>query len=366
MEPMTQALLGAATGELVAGRRLGRRALFWGALIGMSPDLDVVLAPLRDGYGEWLYHRGTTHSLWFGFVVGPPIAAFLWRWQDPKGSTPYSAWAALAITALVTHPLLDGFTPYGTQFFAPFSRERFAWNGVAIVDPFYSALLALGVWLAASKTRPDRERRTALSFFLVLSMLYLGVGVGVNQWVEQDLRSTLARDGFETARVTAYPTLLQPWLRHFVAHGRNGNLEGERVRIGWHSAMQPGCPSWRTRLPPRSDPRGRAMLASRGGGILDWFADGELGLEARRTLRGSTLRIDDLRYTWGSASGIGMWGIEAKFDDSGRMLGEPRRFGRADPSARDLDSFLAAVLGDLPGPEDGWTRPLSCPNGRAR
>ena len=33
MEPVTQALLGAATGELVAGRQIGRQALLFGALI---------------------------------------------------------------------------------------------------------------------------------------------------------------------------------------------------------------------------------------------------------------------------------------------------------------------------------------------
>ena len=79
MEPITQALLGAATAELVAGRALRGRALGWGAIIGMSPDLDVLLGPLRDGYGAWLYHRGTTHSLWFGFVLGPLLGWILWR-----------------------------------------------------------------------------------------------------------------------------------------------------------------------------------------------------------------------------------------------------------------------------------------------
>ena len=71
MEPLSQALLGAATADIVAGRRLGRRALLWGALVGMAPDLDVLAAPLHAGFGEWLYHRGTTHALWFGPVVGP-------------------------------------------------------------------------------------------------------------------------------------------------------------------------------------------------------------------------------------------------------------------------------------------------------
>jgi inner membrane protein len=355
MEPVTQGLLGAAVGELAAGRTLGRRALFWGALIGMSPDLDVVLAPLHEGFGEWIYHRGTTHALWFGFVAGPAIAALLWRWQDPEGRTPYRAWAALAIAALVTHPLLDGFTPYGTQLAAPFWRERFVWNGVAIVDPIYSLLLGLGVWIAASKTRSDRARRRGLVCCLLLSMLYLAVGVGLARWVESDVRRALEGEGLGPGRVTAYPTVLQPWLRHLVAH------DGDQVYVGLHSLARPGCPSWRVRSAPSSESRARAILETWQGETLAWFADGELGVEeTRRDPLGSVLRIDDLRYTWGSASGRGMWGLEARFDREGALRGRVRRFGRANPSERDFDVFFSALLGELPGSEQGWTRPERC------
>ena len=354
MEPVTQALLGAAIGELAAGRTLGRRALFWGGLVGMAPDLDVVLAPLHGGFGEWLYHRGTTHSLWFGFVAGPAIAALLWRWQDPERKTPYRAWAALAIAALVTHPILDGFTPYGTQLFAPFWRERFVWNGVAIVDPFYSILLGIGVWIAASKTRPDRQRRAGLLFFLGLTTVYLLVGVGVNRWVEDDLRSTFAREQTTFERVTAYPTLLQPWLRHFVAH------RGELVYTGWHTLTQPGCPSWRTHQGPGGDPRAEAILSTWQGRILAWFADGQLGFQEHTGPSGSTVRIDDLRYTWGSATGRGMWGIEADFDRRGSMDGGVRRFVRSRRSEADLSVLVAAIAGRLPGPEEDWRRPETC------
>jgi inner membrane protein len=354
MEPITQGLLGAAAGELAAGRALGRRALFWGALVGMSPDLDVLLSPLHHGFGEWIHHRGTTHALWFGFVVGPGLAAFLWRWQDREARTAYTAWLALAVAALVTHPLLDGFTPYGTQLFAPFSRARFAWNGVGIVDPFYSVLLGVGVWIAADSARPARDRRAGLLVFVVLSTLYLVVGVALARWTQADLRSSLEAEGLRVERVTAYPTLLQPWLRHFVAHGES------EVYVGWHSLLRPGCPSWRVRRPPSADPRGRALLATWEGGILAWFADGEIGLETRPSPRGSLVAIDDLRYAWGSASALGLWGIAADFDDQGRLHGAPRRFGRGEASARDLGAFLSTIAGDLPGEAQGFRRPTRC------
>ena len=133
---------GAAVGRVCAGR-LGRRALLWGALVGVLPDLDILLAPLRGGYGEMLYHRGSSHALWFGWAVGPPLGWALWRWRTPHAPELLRSWQRLCVLALVTHPLLDVFTPYGTQLFAPFWRHRFALHSIGIVDPIYTLLLAL-------------------------------------------------------------------------------------------------------------------------------------------------------------------------------------------------------------------------------
>ena len=322
MEPITQALLGAATAELVAGRRLGRRALGWGAVVGMSPDLDVVLAPLHDGFGEWLYHRGTTHSLWFGFVVGPLLGWGLWRWRDPGSHTPVGAWIALCTVALFTHPLLDGFTPYGTQLLAPFSRMRFAWNGVAIVDPFYSILLGAGVAAVATRRLSDRVRRGVLVASLVLSTGYLGVGLALNRWVLDDLRRVLVAQDFEASRVRAYPTVLQPWLRGFVAHTQDG------IVVGLHSLTDPGCPSWRVHPVPARTGVVATVLSSWEGRLLEWFADGDVGVFVSPSDYGTRVRVEDLRYAWSTPDGRGAWAIEAELSGPGRLVGRIRRTER--------------------------------------
>ena len=63
-------------------------------------------------------------------------------------------WALVMAASMLSHPLLDWFTTYGTQLLAPFSRHRFAIDGVGIVDPFYSLTLIAGLsairWNAAS------------------------------------------------------------------------------------------------------------------------------------------------------------------------------------------------------------------------
>ena len=42
MDSITQIVLGAAVGQAVMGKKLGNRAMMWGAIGGTIPDLDVV------------------------------------------------------------------------------------------------------------------------------------------------------------------------------------------------------------------------------------------------------------------------------------------------------------------------------------
>jgi inner membrane protein len=366
MEPATQALLGAATAEIVVGKSLrGYSTLGWGALIGMSPDLDVLLGPLQGGYGEWLYHRGTSHSLWFGFVAGPMLGWGLWRWRDPDRGTPLSAWIILAIVALVTHPLLDGFTPYGTQFFAPFVRDRFAWNGVAIVDPFYSIILGAGVFFAATKRVSAEKGQKALIVCLALSTSYLFAGLAVNRWVEDDLRQAVAQESLggdlsKIERVKAYPTIFQPWLRSFVLQ------TDDMTFVGLHSWQEAGCPAWQAHPRKPLSVAIRAMITTQEAQLLDWFADGDTATFVHREPNGvARIRIEDVRYSWASANGRGMWGLEARVTESGEILGGIRRFPRPSPSTEDIRRIERLLLGELPEAGGGWVRPAHCtPNPR--
>ena len=48
MDSLTQIVLGAAVGEIALGRKIGNRALIWGAIGGTIPDLDVLANPFMD------------------------------------------------------------------------------------------------------------------------------------------------------------------------------------------------------------------------------------------------------------------------------------------------------------------------------
>lgn len=76
MDSLTQIVLGAACGEVVAGRRLGNRAMLWGAVGGTIPDLDVMAELFTDRLTAMSFHRGFMHSMLFA-AVAPWLFAWL-------------------------------------------------------------------------------------------------------------------------------------------------------------------------------------------------------------------------------------------------------------------------------------------------
>ncbi|MEM6965853.1 MAG: metal-dependent hydrolase, partial [Bacteroidota bacterium] len=91
MDSLTQVILGAATGEAAKGKKLGNKAMFWGAVGGTIPDLDVFVGAGLQGLGlvdeMWAlaFHRGISHSIFFAvlapFVLGPLVS---WHYRNPN------------------------------------------------------------------------------------------------------------------------------------------------------------------------------------------------------------------------------------------------------------------------------------------
>jgi inner membrane protein len=316
MDPLTQGLLGAACGQALCGRSLGRHALVIGALVGMAPDLDV-LANATGPLAEWTWHRSATHSLWFGPAIGPLVGYALRKWK--RG--PLRAWVVLAVAALLTHPLLDLFTTYGTQLLAPFSRQRFALDAVAIIDPVYSLVLAAGIALGLRWGPSSPRSQGAAWAALALSTAYLGLGLAVNARAERLAREELRAGGFAAERVAAYPTLLQLPLRRIVAR------QGDLVRVGFVSLLRPRPIEWEG-FTQASGPLVEAARATPEGRLFEWFAMGEATPRVLSVGDVSVVELDDLRFGFPGAARDGLWGVRVRLDAAGRPLGAGERFDR--------------------------------------
>src|SRR5688500_9519513 len=120
MDSLTQIVLGASVAAAVVPAAHRRRALAVGAVLATLPDLDVLpLALVSDPVAVMTWHRSFSHSL----LVLIPLGWLLWRFLrtrwTPVREAP-RAWFWAMQLALVTHPLLDAFTVYGTQLLWPF------------------------------------------------------------------------------------------------------------------------------------------------------------------------------------------------------------------------------------------------------
>ncbi len=334
MDTVTQVLLGAVVGQAVGGERIGGQAVVWGAVGGLIPDLDIVLTAIGPK-GEFLYHRGPTHALWFGPLVGTALAWLLWRTRGGGVPGALGPWMAVMIAALVTHPLLDLFTSYGTQLLTPFSRKRFAVDSVGIIDPAYTILLVVALlftWRLGSTTR---GAWIATVTALILSTAYLLYGWHLNRVAVAHARAALARDGANATQVRSYPTLFQPYLRRIVARS------GEEVRIGWLSLWNERPITWQSFVAP-GDPLIDAARSTEMGRIFEWFADHETVGSVKRTADGVIVDIDDIRYGVPSAPQQGLWALEARFDKDGHLVEPIDRIRRRPPGT--LRSFAQQIF----------------------
>jgi inner membrane protein len=182
------------------------------------PDLDVFIDH-GDAVLNMVRHRAETHAPFWLTLFSLPFAAVVARLH---GQWPvWKRWWLALWLALVTHPLLDAMTVYGTQLALPFSGRPFGVGSVFIIDPLYTLPLLVGVLATLVTTR-----LRANLWGLALSTLYLGWGVVAQQHVQAIARDTLARQGIAAERVLVTPTAFNSIAWRVVVMQRDHYLEG--------------------------------------------------------------------------------------------------------------------------------------------
>lgn len=213
MDSLTQLTLGAAVGVAVMGRRTAAwKAALWGAACGTLPDLDALI-DYGDPVSNMVLHRGTSHSLFYLTLLGPPLGWLAARLHGEAGR--WRRWALALWLALFTHPLLDLMTVYGTQLLRPFSDHPFGVGSIFIIDPLYTLPLLVGV-ATALLSRSVRGLRWN-AWGLALSTLYLAWSFGAQQQVEAVARDSLRAQGVQATRLLVTPTAFNTVLWRVVA-----------------------------------------------------------------------------------------------------------------------------------------------------
>lgn len=361
MDSLTQITLGAAVGEVVLGRKLGNRAMIWGAVAGTIPDLDVMANLVTDEISALAFHRAITHSLTFSILAAPILGWLLHRmdahegglrnparWRDlgvaalailvlvaggslvmpipwleilkigsvvtlaiiffpllstllralrgisrpPEQRPGFRLWTWFFFWSIITHPLLDACTTYGTQLFQPFSDYRAALNNISVADPVYTFPFLLFVIIASRMAKTGRPRRIFNWIGIGISSAYMIFTFYNKVKVDGIFERSLQREQIAVQRFMTSPTILNNILWQGVAesdsvyhHGMYSLLD---ARPEVDSFVQ--IPKHHDWIRPYADERPIQ--------ILRWFSDDYYTILRRKDGR---LQFNDLRF--GSMTG---------------------------------------------------------------
>ena len=172
MDSITQIVLGAAVGEAILGKKVGNKAILWGAIAGTIPDLDVLANFVVTSVRADELHRGFSHSILFSILVAPILGWLVHRLYKKKETATWKEWSWLMFGSLVTHPLLDVHTSWGTQLFWPL-EYKITYNNIFVVDPLYTLPFMALLILAMTLKRDNPRRRLYNTIGLAVSSSYM-------------------------------------------------------------------------------------------------------------------------------------------------------------------------------------------------
>ncbi len=206
MDSLTQIVLGAAVGEAVLGRKVGNKAILWGAIAGTIPDLDVLSKLFVDNVTANELHRGFSHSILFSILAAPIFGWLIAKLYKNKEAD-WKDWSKLMFVGLFTHPILDAFTTWGTQLFWPFDY-RVAINNIFVVDPLYTVPFLIFVIMAMFYKRTHHKRRKFNNLGLYISSCYMIITLVLQQTARANFSTNLENQHIKYNEIQTRPTPL--------------------------------------------------------------------------------------------------------------------------------------------------------------
>jgi len=347
-------VLGAACGEAVLGRKIGNKALIWGAFAGIIPDLDVLSNFFMGDLDALAFHRGPMHSLLFACIMPFPLAWLVLKFygsgvynrkeyrtvgfitstlffilmagilsfllvfligskgyflpvllaiglyflikelykeyltkdqEHPQVS--YKEWAWLFFYAIVTHPILDAFTTFGTRLFWPFSDFRVSLSNISIVDPIYTIPFLATVIACGFYSRTDRRRQITNWVGIGVSCFYMMATMSTRKHVDKVMESSLSKQGIVPDKMISTPTIFNNILWFSIAQ------KDSNYYCGYYSLLDRETKIDSIRVLPQKQYLVKEFMQQKELKILTWFSDQYYNL---MDLGNGRLQYNDLRY----------------------------------------------------------------------
>ncbi len=364
MDPLTQGLLGAVTAQLGFRQRIGKSATCVAGLAAFTPDLDIFVPSLLSRIGVRhhslttpMIHRGLSHSLLMVPVIALACAGIWWwtrsKWKRKqkhdeahKDAPGFGLLYACCFVAVLSHPILDWCTSYGTQLLAPLTNRRFAADTVPIIDIIYTPILLLTLIACCVLRKVLRSRAVRATLMVgwlgfLLSVGYLVTGKVMHDWAVNRGRELTGHT--RIIRADAYPMLGTIFLWRAVVETDDNWIITRLHRFA------------DTNPPPRinivkkekENTWIRKALELPESRSYEWFAMGRLRSEYRNIDGMHVVELHDMRYGWGIDSEKSLWPMRITFDPSGNLI-EARRTRHG--NRRGLKSFAGSIWKEIWNP----------------
>lgn len=236
MDSLTQIVLGAACGEVALGKKIGNKAMLFGAIGGTIPDLDVILGNLLfdNQIDQTAFHRGFMHSIVFAIIASLVIGLIVFELYNNgkrEGTTNIKDWIWLFFLSIFTHPILDSFTPYGTQLFQPFTDYRVAFNNISVVDPLYTLPFLVCIIGAMFFKRSNPRRIKWARAGIYISSFYMLFTLGNKWYMDSIFKKSFQESEIPFTRFSTQPSIGNNILWYGVAESANN------YHVGFYSLL---------------------------------------------------------------------------------------------------------------------------------
>ena len=277
---ITQAALGAALGELMMGKRLGNRALRWGALFGLLPELvEILFSPMIDSARELSWHHAAGHGV---------LMIALGCWAIPRGLE--KIWKqdkinrkdamVFLLTVWCVHVALDICTTDGVALLWPLLDKRVSLNFLNPHDLLFAApLVAAVIWLACLKEEPAKKsrskkpqplpkRRKILRWGLGIPTGYALLALGMKSVASSGFGADLTRRGTQFTRRVEMPT------PHNFLLWRSVVDRGDEMWVGYRSVFESHATPVRWTIYPKGQAAAEKVKSTREGRTLMAVCEG--------------------------------------------------------------------------------------------
>lgn len=347
MDSITQGLLGAVTAQLGFRQRIGRETTWVAAAVAVIPDLDILIHPLLSLSGaesgdldHIVTHRGISHSFLLIPLMALPVA-LLWRWAKnnnrrgaelktgcpavppvSKANPSFALLYTCTFLALLSHPLLDWCTSYGTQLFAPLTSRRFAIDAIAIIDIVYTPMLIFTILACyiVRKIRADSRKLTLwigwIGFLVSVGYIFTGWQFH-NQAIRQVKKHFAGQlDACASAQYRAYPQLGCIWLWR-VTEQRQNQWNAAQCNLLFDPYLQ------RVKWTSGSASDNQWVQIAQSLPAVQtfyWFAMDQIRPEYDHQPHRHIVDFHDMRYSSDPAGLESLWSLRVIFDDDGNLM----------------------------------------------